>query len=97
MTIPQSSSQAGWKAWRVDYERTVSQLWCYPANCAPQVGGRLVFAAAGAAFGTRAVKNPWIAIALTIAGYKLGMYLDEQISRQCPKCGAILRIAGLLP
>ena len=62
-----------------------------------QIGGRLVFAAAGAAFGTRAVKNPWIAIALTIAGYKLGMYLDEQISRQCPQCGAILRITGLLP
>ena len=62
-----------------------------------QIGGRLVFAAAGATFGTGAMKNPWIAIALTIAGYRLGMYLDEQISRQCPQCGAILRITGLLP
>ena len=62
-----------------------------------QIGGRLVFAAAGATLGTRALKNPWIAIALAIVGYRLGMYLDEQISKQCPECGAILRITGLLP
>jgi predicted RNA-binding Zn-ribbon protein involved in translation (DUF1610 family) len=62
-----------------------------------QVGGRLVFAAAGATLGARALKNPWIAIVLTIAGYKLGTYLDEVISKQCPQCGAILRIVGLLP
>jgi hypothetical protein len=62
-----------------------------------QIGGRLVFAAVGATLGTRALKNPWIAIALTIAGYRLGVYLDEQISKQCPQYKAILRITGLLP
>lgn len=62
-----------------------------------QIGRRLVFAAAGATFGTRALKSPWIAIALTIAGYALGVWVDEQISRRCPQCGAVLRIVGLLP
>lgn len=62
-----------------------------------QIGGRLMFAAAGATFGTRTVKNPWVAIALTIAGYALGVWLDEQISRRCPQCGAVLRILGFLP
>lgn len=62
-----------------------------------QIGGRLVLAAAGATFGTRALKDPWVAIALTIAGYALGVWVDEQISRRCPQCGALLRIAGLLP
>lgn len=62
-----------------------------------QIGGRLVLAAAGATFGTRALKNPWAAIALTIAGYAVGVWLDKEISRRCPQCGAVLRIAGLLP
>lgn len=62
-----------------------------------QIGGRLVLAAAGATFGTRALKNPWAAIALTIAGYAVGVWLDKEISRRCPWCGAVLRIAGLLP
>lgn len=62
-----------------------------------QIGGRLVLAAAGATFGTRALRDPWVAIALTIAGYALGVWVDEQISRRCPQCGAVLRIAGLLP
>lgn len=62
-----------------------------------QIGGRLVFAAAGATFGARSLKNPWLTVALTIAGYALGVYLDEQISRRCPQCGAVLRIVGLLP
>lgn len=62
-----------------------------------QIGGRLVLAAAGATFGTRTLKNPWIAIALTIAGYAVGVWVDKQISRRCPQCGALLRVAGLLP
>ena len=62
-----------------------------------QIGGRLVLAAAGATFGPGALKNPWGAIALTIAGYALGVWVDEQISRRCPQCGAALRIVGLLP
>lgn len=33
-----------------------------------QIGGRLVFAAAGATFVARALKNAWVTIALTIAG-----------------------------
>lgn len=62
-----------------------------------QIGGRLVLTAAGATVGTRALKNPWVAIALTIAGYAVGVWIDKQISRRCPQCGAILRMVGLLP
>jgi hypothetical protein len=57
----------------------------------------MVLASAGAAFGAKAVKNPWVALALAIAGYKLGVYLEEQVSKQCPQCGALLQIMGLLP
>lgn len=56
-----------------------------------------MFAAAGATFGTGALKNPWVAIALTIAGYAVGVWVDEQVTRRCPQCGAVLRIVGLLP
>ncbi len=73
-------------------------------NCGPivrtmvqQIGGRVVFAAAGAALGTKALKNPLIGIGLAILGYKLGLYMDQQISQRCPQCGAILRATGLLP
>jgi predicted RNA-binding Zn-ribbon protein involved in translation (DUF1610 family) len=69
------------------FERTVAQ----------QIGGRIVFSAAGAALGTEALRNPLIAIGLAILGYKLGLYMDEQISQRCPQCGAILRATGLLP
>lgn len=69
------------------FERTVAQ----------QIGGRVVFAAAGAALGTKALKNPLIAIGLAILGYRLGLYMDQQISQRCPQCGAILRVTGLLP
>jgi predicted RNA-binding Zn-ribbon protein involved in translation (DUF1610 family) len=62
-----------------------------------QIGGRLVLTAAGATIGTRALKNPWVAIALTIAGYALGMWLDKEVTQRCPQCGAVLRIVGLLP
>jgi hypothetical protein len=61
-----------------------------------QIGGRLVFAAAGGALGSRALKNPRMALALEIVGYKLSLYLDEQISKWCPQWGEILRIMGPL-
>ena len=62
-----------------------------------QIGGRLVCAAAGAAFGAKALNNPVAAIFLTIGGFMAGLYMDQQISKRCPQCGAILRITGLLP
>jgi hypothetical protein len=68
-------------------ERTVAQ----------QIGGRLVFSGAAATFGAKALKNPLAAILLAIAGYAVGKYLDDEISKRCPRCGAILRITGLLP
>lgn len=68
-------------------ERTVAQ----------QMGGRLVFAGAAAAFGAKVLRNPVSAILLTIAGYAVGKYLDQEISKVCPQCGAILRVTGLLP
>lgn len=68
-------------------ERTVAQ----------QIGGRLVFSGAAAAFGAKALKNPLAALLLTVAGYAVGKYLDDEISKRCPQCGAILRITGLLP
>lgn len=62
-----------------------------------QIGGRLVLTAAGATLGSRALRNPWVAVALAIAGYVLGMWLDKEVSQRCPQCGAVLRIAGFLP
>lgn len=62
-----------------------------------QLGGRLVCAAAGAAFGAKTLKNPIAALLLTVGGFAVGMYMDQQISKRCPQCGTILRITGLLP
>jgi hypothetical protein len=69
----------------------------FEREVAEQIGGRIAFAAAGVAIGTKSLKNPIVAIVLAVLGYKLGRYLDEQISQRCPQCGAILRATGLLP
>jgi predicted RNA-binding Zn-ribbon protein involved in translation (DUF1610 family) len=68
-------------------ERTVAQ----------QVGGKITFGLTAAALGTRAVKNPLVAAFCVVAGLMLGHYLDQEVSKRCPQCGAILRITGLLP
>jgi hypothetical protein len=69
-------------------ERTVAQ----------QIGGKMSFGLAGAAFGKQAVKkNPLLGIACVVAGLMVGHYIDQEVSKRCPKCGAILQIGGLLP
>jgi hypothetical protein len=68
-------------------ERTVAQ----------QIGGRITFGVAAAALGARALKDPMIIIVCIVAGWMLGNYLDQEISKRCPRCGALLRIMGLLP
>jgi predicted RNA-binding Zn-ribbon protein involved in translation (DUF1610 family) len=68
-------------------ERTVAQ----------QVGGKITFGLASAALGTRAVKNPLIAGLCVVAGLMVGHYIDQEVSKRCPQCGAILRATGLLP
>lgn len=68
-------------------ERTVAQ----------QVGGKITFSLAAAAFGTRTAKNPVVVIACVLGGLALGHYIDQEVSERCPRCGALLRTAGLLP
>jgi predicted RNA-binding Zn-ribbon protein involved in translation (DUF1610 family) len=68
-------------------ERTVAQ----------QIGGKITFGLAAAALGTRAVKNPLITAVCVVAGLILGHYMDLEVSKRCPQCGAILQITGFLP
>jgi len=62
---------------------------------AQQIGGSLACAAAGAAFGARVLKNPFAALLCTLAGLEIGKYIDTELGKRCPQCGAILRVAGL--
>ena len=68
-------------------ERTIAQ----------QIGGKITFGLAAAALGTRAVKNPLITAVCVVVGLMVGHYIDQEVSKRCPQCGAILRITGLLP
>ncbi len=68
-------------------ERTIAQ----------QIGGKITFGLAGAAFGARALKNPVLAAICVVGGLVVGHYIDQEVSKRCPQCGAILRITGLLP
>ena len=69
-------------------ERTVAQ----------QIGGKISFGLAAAAFGKQAAKkNPLLGITCVVAGLMIGHYIDRELSKRCPQCGAILRITGLLP
>jgi hypothetical protein len=74
------------------------------ANCgvikrsvAQQIGGKITFALTAAAFGTRTAKNPLVVAACVLGGLALGHYIDQEVSKRCPQCGALLRIAGLVP
>jgi len=60
-----------------------------------RIGGRFVCAAAGAVFGARTMKNPAVALLCTLAGLAVGTYIDKQLSKHCPQCGAVLDSAGL--
>jgi len=62
---------------------------------AQQIGGKLACAAAGAAFGSRVLKNPFAALLCTLVGLAIGNCIDTEVSKRCPQCGAILRVAGL--
>jgi predicted RNA-binding Zn-ribbon protein involved in translation (DUF1610 family) len=69
-------------------ERTVAQ----------QIGGKITWGLAASAFGPQAVKrNPLLGAAVLIAGFMLSHYIDQEVSKRCPQCGAILRATGLLP
>jgi predicted RNA-binding Zn-ribbon protein involved in translation (DUF1610 family) len=69
-------------------ERTVAQ----------QIGGKISFGLAAAAFGQQAAKkNPLLGLACVIGGLVIGHYIDQEVSKRCPQCGAILRATGLLP
>ncbi len=68
-------------------ERTVAQ----------QIGGKITFGLAAAALGTRTVKNPLITAVCVVVGLMVGHYIDQEVSKRCPQCGAILRVTGLLP
>jgi predicted RNA-binding Zn-ribbon protein involved in translation (DUF1610 family) len=64
---------------------------------AQQIGGKITFALAAAVFGTRAARNPLFVIACILGGLALGDHIDREVSKRCPQCGALLRIAGFLP
>lgn len=66
-------------------------------SVAQQIGGKITFALAAAALGTRTAKNPLVVIACVLGGLVLGHYIDQEVSKRCLQCGALLRIAGLLP
>jgi predicted RNA-binding Zn-ribbon protein involved in translation (DUF1610 family) len=68
-------------------ERTVAQ----------QIGGKITFGLAGLALGSKALKDPGVAAFCTVVGLFVGHAIDQQVSKTCPQCGAVLRIAGLLP
>ena len=69
-------------------ERTVAQ----------QIGGKIAFGAASYAFGQVAIKKyPVVGILTTLLGLAIGHYIDQEVSKRCPECGALLQIAGLLP
>jgi len=65
---------------------------------AQQIGGKISFGLAAAAFGNQAAKkNPWIGVTCAVVGLMIGHYIDQELSKKCPQCGAILREIGLLP
>jgi hypothetical protein len=64
---------------------------------AQQIGGKITFGLAAAALGTPAVKNPLVAAFCVLVGLMVGHYIDQEVSKRCPQCGAILRVTGLLP
>jgi len=69
-------------------ERTVAQ----------QIGGKIAFGAISYTFGKTALrKDPALGILATIIGLAIGHYIDQELSKKCPQCGAILRATGLLP
>jgi predicted RNA-binding Zn-ribbon protein involved in translation (DUF1610 family) len=68
-------------------ERTVAQ----------QIGGKITFGLAAAAFGTKAAKDPMVMLLCTLAGLAVGHAIDQQVNKTCPQCGALLQIMGLLP
>jgi len=68
-------------------ERTVAQ----------QIGGKITLGLAGLAFGGKALKDPGVTALCAIAGLFVGHVIDQQVSKTCPQCGAVLRIVGLLP
>jgi hypothetical protein len=68
-------------------ERTVAQ----------QIGGKIAFGLAATALGTRAVKTPLITVVCVVVGLMVGHFIDQEVSKRCPQCGAILQIIGLLP
>jgi hypothetical protein len=59
-----------------------------------RIWGRVVLAAAGTVFGTKALKNPLSVVVLGVLGFALGSYIDAEIRKRCPQCGAILNIVS---
>jgi hypothetical protein len=59
-----------------------------------RIGGRVVLAAAGTVFGTKSLKSSFAAVVLGVLGLALGSYIDAEIRKRCPQCGAILSIVS---
>jgi hypothetical protein len=61
-----------------------------------QIGATVTCGLIGAAFGSQATKNAGVTLGCALAGLLLGSYIDHVIEKRCPRCGAVLRIAGPL-
>jgi len=66
-------------------ERTIAQ----------QIGGKVTVGLAALAFGNQA-KDPLVTALVTLAGVAVGHYIDQEVNKTCPNCGALLQIADFL-
>lgn len=61
-----------------------------------QIGGKLSFAAGGALLGAQAMRNNVAIIVCGLIGLAIGHYIDTEITANCPQCGQLLKVAGVL-
>lgn len=58
-----------------------------------QIGGKAMLGLAGLALGK---VNPWVGVGASLLGIVLGhIYIDKAL-RNCPQCGTLIQIAGII-
>jgi hypothetical protein len=69
---------------------------CGIVDVGQQIGGKLALSAGGLILGNQGMKDPIAMVAFGLLGFFIGHYIDQQIAKRCPQCGAILTIADFL-
>jgi hypothetical protein len=69
---------------------------CGPVDVGQQIGGKLALSLGGIVLGSQALKEPIVGLFLGLVGLAIGNYIDAEIAKKCPQCGAILAIADFL-